>query len=144
MVQLHGCDGQTEFRRRLSSNAPDCSCPVPSSFYSLSFFFSSRRRHTRYIGDWSSDVCSSDLEPGMLITDPGVDCKAARRKMQTLHRLAQHEIGKSAMHAEFDDGARPQRVHEPEAEWRSEERRVGKECRAGWPQEHERKKYATH
>src|SRR5437762_9751053 len=27
------------------------------------FFFSSRRRHTRYIGDWSSDVCSSDLHP---------------------------------------------------------------------------------
>src|ERR1017187_2593041 len=25
------------------------------------FFFSRRRRHTRYIGDWSSDVCSSDL-----------------------------------------------------------------------------------
>src|SRR5436189_2371745 len=25
------------------------------------FFFSSRRRHTRYVGDWSSDVCSSDL-----------------------------------------------------------------------------------
>src|SRR5437763_14386075 len=28
---------------------------------SIEFFFSSRRRHTRYIGDWSSDVCSSDL-----------------------------------------------------------------------------------
>ena len=28
----------------------------------LTFFFSSRRRHTRYIGDWSSDVCSSDLD----------------------------------------------------------------------------------
>src|SRR5574338_8591 len=27
----------------------------------LSFFFSSRRRHTRCHGDWSSDVCSSDL-----------------------------------------------------------------------------------
>src|SRR6266487_5104838 len=27
------------------------------------FFFSSRRRHTRWTGDWSSDVCSSDL-PG--------------------------------------------------------------------------------
>src|ERR1022692_3460927 len=26
-----------------------------------SFFFSSRRRHTRLQGDWSSDVCSSDL-----------------------------------------------------------------------------------
>src|SRR6266850_3630857 len=28
------------------------------------FFFSSRRRHTRLQGDWSSDVCSSDLAPG--------------------------------------------------------------------------------
>src|SRR6266566_8305763 len=28
------------------------------------FFFSSRRRHTRLQGDWSSDVCSSDLEVG--------------------------------------------------------------------------------
>src|SRR5437763_899107 len=28
------------------------------------FFFSSRRRHTIYIGDWSSDVCSSDLASG--------------------------------------------------------------------------------
>src|SRR5437763_5670544 len=28
----------------------------------IAFFFSSRRRHTRYIGDWSSDVCSSDLQ----------------------------------------------------------------------------------
>src|SRR5256885_12959850 len=27
----------------------------------ISFFFSSRRRHTRLQGDWSSDVCSSDL-----------------------------------------------------------------------------------
>src|SRR5438876_1988579 len=30
-------------------------------FSSLCFFFSSRRRHTRWTGDWSSDVCSSDL-----------------------------------------------------------------------------------
>src|SRR5256885_7702636 len=29
----------------------------------LLFFFSSRRRHTRLQGDWSSDVCSSDLKP---------------------------------------------------------------------------------
>src|SRR5690606_39300083 len=27
------------------------------------FFFSSRRRHTRFSRDWSSDVCSSDLRP---------------------------------------------------------------------------------
>src|ERR1022692_5261700 len=30
--------------------------------YLFFFFFSSRRRHTRLQGDWSSDVCSSDLE----------------------------------------------------------------------------------
>src|SRR3712207_8354100 len=35
-------------------NSATCSCFV--------FFFSSRRRHTRYWRDWSSDVCSSDLE----------------------------------------------------------------------------------
>src|SRR5688500_19733464 len=29
--------------------------------YIILFFFSSRRRHTRLQGDWSSDVCSSDL-----------------------------------------------------------------------------------
>src|SRR5215218_3221796 len=29
------------------------------------FFFSSRRRHTRSLCDWSSDVCSSDLGPGV-------------------------------------------------------------------------------
>src|SRR6266487_5523290 len=29
--------------------------------YVVFFFFSSRRRHTRWTGDWSSDVCSSDL-----------------------------------------------------------------------------------
>src|SRR2546430_7779152 len=29
------------------------------------FFFSSRRRHTRFDCDWSSDVCSSDLLPGL-------------------------------------------------------------------------------
>src|SRR6266516_4177755 len=32
----------------------------------LLFFFSSRRRHTRSYGDWSSDVCSSDLPPHVL------------------------------------------------------------------------------
>src|SRR6266487_6000723 len=32
------------------------------------FFFSSRRRHTRWTGDWSSDVCSSDLDMDVNIT----------------------------------------------------------------------------
>src|SRR5690349_8082451 len=34
---------------------------VTTSVYICSFFFSSRRRHTRSLRDWSSDVCSSDL-----------------------------------------------------------------------------------
>src|SRR5437762_6735568 len=34
---------------------------ITMTFCVVCFFFSSRRRHTRYIGDWSSDVCSSDL-----------------------------------------------------------------------------------
>src|SRR3712207_9444392 len=33
----------------------------------LNFFFSSRRRHTRYWRDWSSDVCSSDLSIGLFL-----------------------------------------------------------------------------
>src|SRR2546430_8757240 len=32
----------------------------------LTFFFSSRRRHTRFDCDWSSDVCSSDLYAGSI------------------------------------------------------------------------------
>src|SRR5262245_62886742 len=32
-----------------------------ASVYLVRFFFSSRRRHTRCLSDWSSDVCSSDL-----------------------------------------------------------------------------------
>ena len=35
---------------------------VVSVFLFFCFFFSSRRRHTRWSGDWSSDVCSSDLK----------------------------------------------------------------------------------
>src|SRR5690606_41504842 len=37
----------------------------------LLFFFSSRRRHTRFSRDWSSDVCSSDLSPRLPIPPPG-------------------------------------------------------------------------
>src|SRR5256885_7928532 len=36
--------------------------PLPVGKVLFFFFFSSRRRHTRLQGDWSSDVCSSDLE----------------------------------------------------------------------------------
>src|SRR5581483_10204636 len=47
------------------------------------FFFSSRRRHTRYWRDWSSEVCSSDLT---FIAEPCGDCGGAgsTRKLHTL------------------------------------------------------------
>src|SRR3712207_6821414 len=37
------------------------------------FFFSSKRRHTRYWRDWSSDVCSSDLDARPKISNPRPD-----------------------------------------------------------------------
>src|SRR4051794_1682860 len=42
------------------------------------FFFSSRRRHTRWTGDWSSDVCSSDLRINF-----GADTDPRKRSRKT-------------------------------------------------------------
>src|SRR5215203_3800021 len=52
---------------------------VPAALVIAStFFFSSRRRHTRYWRDWSSDVCSSDLEPvNATLSRPGCRASAA-------------------------------------------------------------------
>src|SRR5215203_6434267 len=68
------------------------------------FFFSSRRRHTRYWRDWSSDVCSSDLF-------------SAARTCSTYHSCTIRGKRLSGASA---------------AGKRSEERRVGKECRYRW------------
>src|SRR3989337_4522165 len=46
-------------------------CCVTVSSLRAFFFFSSRRRHTRCYRDWSSDVCSSDLDQ-ILVQLPGV------------------------------------------------------------------------
>src|SRR6266446_1134302 len=49
-----------------------------SGYETCTFFFSSRRRHTRLQGDWSSDVCSSDLPanwtdmPDVVVDDASV------------------------------------------------------------------------
>src|SRR5215211_8567364 len=44
------------------------------------FFFSSRRRHTRSLCDWSSDVCSSDLDGAQVVAyDPAAGDLAARQ-----------------------------------------------------------------
>src|SRR6266487_2390197 len=47
--------------------------------FTVVFFFSSRRRHTRWTGDWSSDVCSSDLDLAYVLAgDDGVDTHPRR------------------------------------------------------------------
>src|SRR5438132_11295187 len=81
---------------------------MPSTHSSSVFFFSSRRRHTSSLCDWSSDVCSSDL----------------------VLRLVNGLTGFLEARAAWDD-------------WdstRSEERRVGKECRSQGAADDEKKK----
>src|SRR5207237_5087776 len=81
----------------------------------LLFFFSSRRRHTRFKCDWSSDVCSSDLfflHASMGCNLPAPNGLFAARSTATIRRTI------SCSKA------------------RSEERRVGKECRSRWWLDH--------
>src|SRR5260370_32626478 len=72
------------------------------------FFFSSRRRHTRFKCDWSSDVCSSDLTLTVLTGDQVRSSGAAHANPVVAQQSA----------------------------FRSEERRVGKECRSRWSPYH--------
>src|SRR5205085_7374054 len=92
-------------------------------FYFFFFFFSSRRRHTRFDCDWSSDVCSSDLlrrEPERLRTEPDIGEAVADVADACLARDLGLEL------ASHDRAELEREIA------RSEERRVGKECRAGW------------
>src|SRR3712207_6868549 len=96
------------------------------------FFFSSRRRHTRYWRDWSSDVCSSDLAslptgtfdarfaaaaPAGLVDREG-RFVAVNAGLCDAYGLAENELLGLTYPA------------------RSEERRVGKECRSRWSPYH--------
>src|SRR5207253_7548490 len=90
------------------------------------FFFSSRRRHTRWPRDWSSDVCSSDL--GKRIKTPElsvlggtfgafvVGLKESQSTLRTKFRKTSRV---------YQSSPKPFGL----ASRRSEERRVGKECR---------------
>src|SRR5256885_9776551 len=50
--------------------------PCSAECRAVFFFFSSRRRHTRLQGDWSSDVCSSDLASQAVQLAQANDCPA--------------------------------------------------------------------
>src|SRR5690606_39799845 len=104
------------------------------------FFFSSRRRHTRFSRDWSSDVCSSDLEELML-------------RFSTYVRLVKLTLkapDQDIVNIGFRYSPEASRVffwelpELPDADYytveRSEERRVGKGCKSRWAQEYRKKR----
>src|SRR2546422_6222418 len=87
--------------------------------YSIFFFFSSRRRHTRCSRDWSSDVCSSDLNQPL--------------------RLIRHDDRGGVLSRSCGSSSREIGILQPFGERmsaRSEERRVGKEGRSRWSPYH--------
>src|SRR2546428_5102049 len=97
------------------------------------FFFSSRRRHTRSDRDWSSDVCSSDLiwvpkkkgdtRPPDQVPEQERDYYL-ERLYPSYGNLAPRDIASRRAKEVCDEGRR------------SEERRVGKECRSRWSPYH--------
>src|SRR5690606_40535256 len=95
------------------------------------FFFSSRRRHTRFSRDWSSDVCSSDLPEDFRKRILRMEMELNERKKfdyfienSVLEKAVEDakSLIKKIIKGE-DDG---------NSTHRSEERRVGKECRSRW------------
>src|SRR5690606_40113932 len=89
-----------------------------------SFFFSSRRRHTRFSRDWSSDVCSSDLFArfvrARLLPAWRKSSKPTATEIPSLGRACSLPLNFGG------------RVGDGGLFKRSEERRVGKECRSRW------------
>src|SRR2546426_2008574 len=96
--------------------------------YFFFFFFSSRRRHTRLQGDWSSDVCSSDLAERQ-----GGDRGAHRARGLVAERAPAGRV--APLSPRRTATARCSRVKGVSG-GRSEERRVGKECRSRWSPYH--------
>src|SRR5690606_40327810 len=95
----------------------------------LWFFFSSRRRHTRFSRDWSSDVCSSDLEALAQVKAIALDKtrtitygNPVVSDVITLNNTSREELLACTAGAEIFS----------EHPLRSEERRVGKESRTRW------------
>src|SRR5207247_6420572 len=97
------------------------------------FFFSSRRRHTRSTRDWSSDVCSSDLHDYFLdLLGAGLGWVELGRRYVPLFGHSEaifNGCGRSAMSRMWHPVCLP---IEKYSDQRSEERRVGKECRCRW------------
>src|SRR2546421_5262282 len=89
------------------------------------FFFSSRRRHTRSDRDWSSDVCSSDLIYGFQMIFPYSNLFCVFYHTDTSTKMI-NSTSKLIIYV----------ITSSKILWRSEERRVGKECRSRWSPYH--------
>src|SRR5205814_7997941 len=102
-------------------------------FFFFFFFFSSRRRHTRCLSDWSSDVCSSDLadraENGCCARFQHA-CRSFRRNAFAVW-LNRTPSERASVLLRLSARCENER---------SEERRVGKECRSRRLRYEEKKK----
>src|SRR5206468_7644461 len=95
-------------------------------FFFFFFFFSSRRRHTRSDRDWSSD--------GVLFRSAGI-CAAAGSACTSGAVEPSHVLTAMGLSKERALGALRLSLGVTSTD-RSEERRVGKECRSRWSPEH--------
>ena len=104
------------------------------------FFFSSRRRHTRLVRDWSSDVCSSDLNGTireMKFLEPRKVSILSERRIYPPYGMAGGNPGARGKNQLVKkDGQLVNLRGKVERVIRSEERRVGKECRSRWSPYH--------
>src|SRR5439155_14585763 len=94
---------------------------------------SSRRRHTRWPRDWSSDVCSSDLYIGIASNETLTrrwDVRPDRMSQGLVRRDPDIVADEGFSVAENNRVRIERRIRDPNVrgEGRSEERRVGKEC----------------
>src|SRR3989440_3448912 len=94
------------------------------------FFFSSRRRHTRSDRDWSSDVCSSDLS-----RDRGLGHASVTYKVNDWLSVT-GRTGRDWYQNRFRANYPVNNISPFNGGGRSEERRVGKECRSRWSPYH--------
>src|SRR5436305_3208691 len=104
----------------------------------LCFFFSSRRRHTRCGRDWSSDVCSSDLPSAK--TPVSTSSTAATTNPPSTTKPSPTGTACPRRHSSKPIFSRSATTRARRIITRSEERRVGKECRSRWSLDDEKKK----
>src|SRR5260221_8717025 len=104
-----------------------------SRYLDYLFFFSSRRRHTRSLCDWSSDVCSSDLGLARIGVGRQLGLQGREGGGQA---LLQCLVGHHDVSADLGGPQHEQRAQFGVTGERSEERRVGKECRSRWSPYH--------